>query len=59
MHVCAVRLNNALEVTGILTEGGAAMSTVTVYGPGGYDPDAPDHNIVEVIEVPDEDPAPE
>ena len=29
------------------------MATVTVYGPGGYDPDRPDSNVVDVVEVPD------
>jgi len=34
-----------------------ATQTVTVYGPGGYDPSLPDGNIVEQyeIEVPDEE----
>jgi hypothetical protein len=32
------------------------MTTVIVYGPGGFDPNAPDHNIIEQYEVPD--PAP-
>jgi len=29
------------------------MSTVTIYGPGGYDPSKPNNNIVEQHEVPD------
>lgn len=36
------------------------IATNVVYGPGGYDADAPDHNIVSIehVEVPDE-PTPE
>ena len=30
------------------------MATVTVYGPGGFDPSKPDNNAVERVEVPDE-----
>ena len=30
-----------------------------IYGPGGYDPDKPDGNIVEVIETPDPEPTPD
>ena len=32
---------------------------VIVYGTGGYDPDAPNGNIVEQYEVPDPEPTPE
>jgi hypothetical protein len=30
-----------------------------VYGLGGFDPNAPDHNIIERYEVPDPEPTPE
>lgn len=30
------------------------MPTVTVYGPGGYDPDKPNGNIIEQYDEPDE-----
>jgi hypothetical protein len=35
------------------------MMNHIVYGLGGYDPDAPDGNIVEQYEVPDPEPTPE
>jgi hypothetical protein len=35
------------------------VTTVIVYGPGGYNPDAPDNNIVEQYDVPDPEPTPE
>jgi hypothetical protein len=35
------------------------MPTVTVYGPGGFDPSLPNGNIVEQYEVPDPEPTAE
>jgi hypothetical protein len=35
------------------------MPTVTVYGPGGFDPSKPNGNIIEQYEVPDPEPTPE
>lgn len=35
------------------------MSSGTVYGPGGFDPNASDHNIIEQYEVPDPEPTSE
>jgi hypothetical protein len=35
------------------------MTSVIVYGPGGYDPSLPNGNIVEEYEVPDPEPTPE
>ena len=37
------------------------MSTITTYGPGGYDPTKPNDNVISIEEVPDEEiePSPE
>jgi len=35
------------------------MTTVTVFGPGGYDPSLPDNNVIEQYDIPDPEPTPE
>ena len=35
------------------------MNTYTLYGPGGFNPDAPDGNVVAVEVLPDPEPTPE
>jgi hypothetical protein len=35
------------------------MTTVTVYGLGGFDPSKPANNVIEQYEVPDPEPTPE
>jgi hypothetical protein len=35
------------------------MTTVTVFGPGGYDPSLPNGNVIEEYDVPDPEPTPE
>jgi hypothetical protein len=35
------------------------MPTVTVFGPGGFNPSLPNGNIIEEFEVPDPEPTPE
>ena len=35
------------------------MTTVTVYGLGGFDPSKPDGNVIEQYDVPDPEPTPE
>jgi hypothetical protein len=35
------------------------MTTVTVFGPGGYDPSLPNGNVVEEYDLPDPEPTPE